>query len=348
MIVRLLRHVTSDATMTRVIEPIVADADHERAPVRGLGALASALLACSGYALLDGARRLPRVALAAALTCGAISLGLVGPAFAARQALWLLVGAVVMLLVAALTPARRASGLAAVIGVAIMVATLVLGEPVAGATRWIVVGAPVQPAELCKPLFLASVAAAMVRGRSFVALGIASAFVVAIALQPDRGLAVVYLAMLAAMGAAARRPGIAAVAVVGSVAAWLLVPSAAGVDAPHTDAVLLEAARRIGPLAPAVITTTVAVLVGALALDARRAQSSTSTLLVGFGAAAGIAAQAWVHGASTLLWIEPVNVALPIISYGGSAIVGVLATLGLLARSPAPDGASDARPSAAA
>jgi cell division protein FtsW (lipid II flippase) len=111
---------------------------------------------------------------------------------------------------------------------------------------------------------------------------------------------------------------------------------------------LLEAARRIGPLAPAVITTTVAVLVGALALDARRAQSSTSTLLVGFGAAAGIAAQASVHGASTLLWIEPVNVALPIISYGGSAIVGVLATLGLLARSPAPDGASDARPSAAA
>lgn len=344
MIVRLLRHVTDDATMTRVIEPIVADAEYERAPVRGLVALASALLAGAGHALLDGARRLPRAALAAALSCGALSLGLVGPTFVARQALWLLVGAGVMLLVAAATTARRASGLAAVLGVGTLVATLVLGEPVDGANRWIVVGAPLQPAELCKPLFLASVAAAMARGRTGVALAIACAFVIAIALQPDRGLALVYLAMLTAMGAAARRPGIAGAAVVGSVAAWLLVPSAGGADAAHTDAVLLEATRRLGPIAPTVITATVAVLAGALALDARRARSST--LLIGFGAAAGITAQAWVHGASTLLWIEPVDVALPLISYGGSAIVGLLATLGLLARSTAPD--ADARPSVGA
>jgi cell division protein FtsW len=118
----------------------------------------------------------------------------------------------------------------------------------------------------------------------------------------------------------------------------------------HTDFVLAVMAQRAGLLGLALVFGLVALVVHEARVTARRS-GEPSARVAASAVAAGLVAQAVIHVAGVAGVLPLTGVALPGVSFGGSALVALLASVGLvvgLARTPpaqaSPCGTSEPAP----
>jgi cell division protein FtsW (lipid II flippase) len=331
------------------------------------------LLAGLGVAVLRSAiAASPQAALEAA---GAAA------GFPMKQAAYLGIGAVLML-VAAVMPRRWLSASPWVwggLGVAAIASVLAFGVEYEGAARWVRVGGLlVQPGELAKPLFFLAVAGALAAAPSRLdsargalgAIAIGALSVAALALQPDPGLAAVYLTALAAMAiawtgerlhraalaltCAAAIPAVywiggirgvteaagAPEALRSAIAAGGLVGGALGGSGAqielasmpdlHTDFILGVVAERAGLLGAAALAGLMAASIIAMLTLARKAEDPLAKLLCA-GVSGAWIGQTLLHGLSAAGVIPRTGLPLPLLSYGGSSLIALLVSVGLCA-----------------
>jgi hypothetical protein len=265
------------------------------------------------------------------LTCGAaaVFLGLVTlwmagapPRYLAINCVALLVGYVLLAILDRVHRFGRSGSTAIIwLAAAALLVTAMLGQSVEGASRWYrVAGLSLQTSLIVLPLLVLCFARA---GTLVATAGVALA-ALAIALQPDRGMAGALAAGLIAIAVLRRDLTALAAAVAGVVGfvATLVQPDRLPA-VPHVDQVLFTAFE-VHPVAG------LAALTGAM-------------LLV---LPAGIA---WVrdpheralYGAIASVWLAAIaaaalgNYPTPVIGYGGSAIIGYILALATLRRSVA-------------
>jgi cell division protein FtsW (lipid II flippase) len=334
------------------------------------------LLAGLGVAVLRSAiAASPQAALEAA---GAAA------GFPMRQAAYLGIGAALMLL-AAVMPRRWLSAspwLWAGLGVAAIASVAAFGVDYEGATRWVRVGGLLlQPGELAKPLFFLAIAGALAAAPSKLeeldpargaigAIGIGAVSVAALALQPDPGLAAVYLAALGAMAlawtgkplyraalaltCAAAIPAVYSIGGSHGVAEAARAPEAlrsamtaggfvggalggsrtpidlASMPDLHTDFILGVVAERAGILGAAALAGLMAASIIAMLTLARKAEDPLTKLLCA-GVSGAWIGQTLLHGLSAAGVIPRTGLPLPLLSYGGSSLIALLVSVGLCA-----------------
>lgn len=199
---------------------------------------------------------------------------------------------------------------------AALLATAMFGQPVEGASLWFrIAGLSLQPSLILLPLAILSFA----RARTWIAAGGIAVSALAIALQPDRGMAGVLAAGLIAIALLKRDAITWAAALTGAAS---LVATLAQPDqlpaVPHVDQILYTAFD-VHPIAG------LAVVMGSLLLVVPAAiawvrDPAGRVLYVALGAVWLAATAAAALG----------NYPTPVVGYGGSAIVGyILALAGL-------------------
>lgn len=386
---RVAGFIVGSALTARVFDPLIADLQAEwcaarsrddawRIRLRWTLRFVSALALTAPRALATP----PRSTALTALALGAVGVAAVGaadiqPHLPRLHALFLALGTVAMLALA--TAPRRwwtlpSPWVWAFAGALGLAAPHLHRLPGSEASRWIAVGAlRVQPGELCKVLLVLALAGWLtprpgVAPRSaWGAVGLGALFVLPALSQPDVGLALVMVAMVA--GAVSAAGGRHAGAALGGCAlgagglllalrpAWgcwsmpgaLLANAAArgglagslgGDLAPvttrHTDFVLAVMAQRAGLLGLALVFGIVALVVHEARVTARRS-GEPSARVAASAVAAGLVAQTALHVAGVAGVLPLTGVALPGVSFGGSALVALLASVGLvvgLARTP--------------
>lgn len=386
---RVARIVAGGELTARVFDPLIADLQAEwyaarsrgdawRIRLRGTLGFVAALALTAPRALATP----PRSTALTAMALGAVGVVAVGAADIQQDlprlhALFLALGTLAMLALAA-APRRwwtRPSPLVwAFAGALALGAPHLHRLPGSEVSRWIAVGGlRVQPGEICK-VFLVLALAGWLAPRpgatprsAWGALGLGALFVLPALSQPDVGLALVMVAMVA--GAVSSAGGRQAGAALTGCAlgagglllalrpAWgcwpmpgaLLADAAArgglagspgGALAPvttrHTDFVLAVMAQRAGFLGLALVFGLVALVVREARVTARRSGEPAAQVAAA-AVAAGLVAQAVLHVAGVAGVVPLTGVALPGVSFGGSALVALLASVGLvvgLARTP--------------
>jgi cell division protein FtsW (lipid II flippase) len=259
--------------------------------------------------------------VAVACGVGATGLGLIYMSAGGAPAHYLMInsGALVFGLVALAILAmadRRghlpAGPLTLAFGLALLAVSL-WGVTAGGVTRWLALGPLViQPGFMIVPLM----AVLFARSRDAVSLAGVAAAALALALQPDRGLAAAFAAGLAVL--AFTRPDrltiAAAVTAALGFGAALAQPDPSPAM-PFVDQILYSAFT-VHPLAGAAVVLG-AVLLVLPALAARRLSGPAQTACIAFGAV-------W---AALILAAALGNYPTPLVGYGGSAIVGYLLSL---------------------
>ena len=253
------------------------------------------------------------VACAVAATC----LGLAYLAAAGAPALFLAVNALALLMgLAFLAIPRPGAGIPGVVTLAlggVLLATALFGVTVEGASRWIrVAGLALQISLFIVPAMLVSFA---VRRDFLSTLGMILA-AVALALQPDRGMAGVLASGLAVLALRRRDPCVASAlgTAVAAFAVTMLRPDTLPA-APYVDQVLFTAFG-VHPLAGlAVVGGSLLLVVPALA--GRKLDAGDRDACAVFGAAWLAAVVAAALG----------NYPTPLVGYGGSAVLGYVLSL---------------------
>jgi cell division protein FtsW (lipid II flippase) len=282
--------------------------DHISARPRLLGLLCGAGAVGIGLAYMAAAGAPPRYLL---VNLGALVLG---------AAAWLALGR---------TGVPRVAAAPAILALAAaLLSTALFGISADGASRWVSVGPmSLQVSLIVLPLMLVLYARAPDR------IGTAGmvAAALALALQPDRAMAGVLLAGLAALVAVA--PGrLAIIAAAASFAAFgytLLAPDAP-LAAPFVDQVLY-AAFAVHPVAGAAVLIGAAGLIVPALVAALRGAGERPSLFAFAACWTGVVAAAALG-----------NYPTPLVGYGGSAVLGYLLSVALL-----PNGARGDSPSRA-
>lgn len=338
-----------DEPVERFLVPLVADAEAEASALAAQGDAARAAQArrraCVAFLFTLPhvvVRTQPRGAArwgVPALIAGACSLFVlesIEPVTARAQATWLVIGALVFAGTRALgrrwleVPPKGAF----VLAVLAVLPAWIAGE------RWLRLGHTwVVWSELARPVFLLCVGLlleAPQRGRVLErALGvplIASVWYAAGVRTSDPSVPLVYGAAACAALAGRRAPGTRAAsiacaalglaAMLFAVPEWGLVYLGSSPPA-HTDGLLSILAARSGPNA---LVLPVGALVGVALAPVR---ASSRPMARAFSAALFVQMFAYVSAA--LHALPSLGLALPLLSYSGSAVVGLLASLGLVA-----------------
>jgi cell division protein FtsW (lipid II flippase) len=287
-----------------------------------------------------------------------------GSTFAIQQLAYLAV-AMVLLFGVALTPSRwlsRLSWLWLLLGAAALSLVALRGETFDGATRWLRVGSlRIQPGELCKPLLVLALAGAFSRRGAITSLrgvaagfGMAAILIAPVALEPDAATGIAMLAavgtmlFVASQGARARGgvvvfSGVLLVALIAlsggglggparalveAVARGGLLGHGAGAfgDAPlegrHTDFLLAAVAERFGAVGVLLLVLPLFVLLREVFRIARRASEP-------FARFAAVGVVAMLSGSLVAHLAFPSGAIL--LSYGGSSLVAVFLSLGIVA-----------------
>lgn len=320
-------------TVERVIEPAVADLQHEwqaaadkRKPAVRRGGnyrLALVMLGCVG----QGALRLPWHVLLFAVGLAFTGVWVltfsdgIRPSYSALQGTWLTVGAVVAVLVLAFN--RMLLRPTPWVIAALVISALPQWSSVPYLQpAWFEVGSlRIHAATAAMPFLL--LALATLRSRRL-ALGLVGVVVALTCLQLQfTNAVVILLGASAAMHARHGRLGkleaaLAIMAVLGLTVAAMM-PS--GVPTyPHTDKVLWLAIEHGGLPALFAIFACLSGLVVALVLFARKATPVGKALAL--GTATLLAAQTLAHLVGEMGWLASPGGHLPLVSYGGSAVVG--------------------------
>lgn len=256
----------------------------------------------------------------------AVGLGLVYMTLAGAPARLLLINAsalamgVVLLVLVKLLAARPAAamlrGPLLVASSLVLLATALGGMAPEGASRWLSIGGlAVQPGLILAPMLVTGFAARSDRW-SVAAVALA---VVAIGLQPDRGVAAMILAGVAVVALSKLDPkhlGVAAVAAAGFVATLLQADTLGAM--PYVDQ-LLYSSFAAGPAARLAVWTGVVLMVVPVLITRR----------TGSGASVEAFAALWTAG---IVAAAAGNYPTPLVGYGASAIIGYLLGLAPLAR----------------
>jgi cell division protein FtsW (lipid II flippase) len=268
--------------------------------------------------LIDRPRSLGLCAAAAA-----VGLGLAYMAAAGAPERYLIVNAFAFVLGAtawlALGPAARSplpqSGAAIMALASALLATALLGLPIDGASRWVFLGPlTVQVSLLVVPAMIV-LFARRPDGAGTIGMAIAA---LALALQPDRGMAGVLAAGLGAVAFAGRsRLGaLAFLAAMAGFAAAMIRPDALPA-VPFVDRILYTAFD-VDPAAGAAVVAGCLLLL--LPVLAARAGSEERAVAAVFGACWAAVVAAAAIG----------NYPTPLVGYGGSAVLGYLLSVALL------------------
>jgi cell division protein FtsW (lipid II flippase) len=267
------------------------------------------------------ARKLFLACAAAALLLGVISLSMAdAPArYLAINGVALLVGYVLVAILDRVHPvaANRSTAIIWMAAVSLL-ATAMFGQPVEGASRWLfVAGLSVQPSLILVPLAIVCFA----RASTWFAVAAVAIAAMAIALQPDRGMAGVLAAGLVATAVLRRSATTSAAACAGvaSLVATMVQPDRLPA-VPHVDNILATSFE-VHPAAG------LAVLLG-------------SMLLVLPAAVAWVRdpGERAVYAALGSVWLAAIaaaalgNYPTPVVGYGGSAIIGYILALAALRR----------------
>lgn len=201
-----------------------------------------------------------------------------------------------------------------------LIATALLGAPVDGAARWVSVGPlSVQVSLVLLPTMI------VLYARGADALGTAGIAVaaLALALQPDRGMAAALAAAMATLllTRPGRLPALAFAAAASAFAATLLRPDALPA-VPFVDRILYTAFTVHAAAGLAVLFGSLILLAPALPGALRRERARPALLAFGTCWAAVVAAAALG------------NYPTPLVGYGGSAVLGYLLSVALLPASP--------------
>lgn len=254
---------------------------------------------------------------------GAVALGLVYMAAAGAPPIYLMVNLASLVLGATSWVALSRLGQSsfdkagtAVFAMALaLLATAIFGAQSEGAARWVSVGPlSVQVSLVLLPVML------VLYGRRPDAIGTAGMALgaAALAAQPDRAMAGVMLASLSIVALASRaRLPILASAVACAAFAWTLTAPDALPAVPYVDGVLFTAFD-IHPLIGSAVVFGAAALLMPVFAAAKRADQPS--MLLAFAAC-------W---ASILVAAALGNYPTPLVGYGGSAILGYLASVALL------------------
>lgn len=254
---------------------------------------------------------------------GAVAIGLVYMAAAGAPLIYLIVNLTALVLgliawVALSRPARSSlagAGTAVFAMALLLLATAMFGVQSEGAARWVSVGSlSVQVSLVLLPTMLVLYA----RHPDWIGTAGVALSAVALAAQPDRAMAGVMLASRSVV-ALANRTGLPLLASASAIAAfvWTLVTPDALPAVPYVDRVFFTAFDVHLLIGAAVVVGAAALVVPAIGAARRADQPS---VLLAFGAC-------W---ASIVIAAALGNYPTPLVGYGGSAILGYLASVALL------------------
>jgi cell division protein FtsW len=294
--------------------------------------------------------------------------------------------ALVMIFIVSLCGPRDVRRLALglyIVSLLTMIATNIIGPEIKGAHRWLVFGPfSIQPSEFIKPAFVVMAAAALAESNKTpgfpglaLALGLYSAVVGLLVIQPDFGQTLLLSIVLAALLFLAGLrwfwiAGFAGLGVTGGVGAYFLVPHVAsridrfinpesgdtfqvnaamnafvhggmtGVgpgegtvkfvlpDA-HTDFIFAVAGEEFGLASCAVLIALFAIIVWR-ALQRALEESDHFIQLAASGLAVMFGLQAVINIAVSLSLMPAKGMTLPFVSYGGSSMLALALTVGML------------------
>lgn len=294
--------------------------------------------------------------------------------------------ALVMIFIVSLCGPRDVRRLALglyVVSLLMMIATNIIGPEIKGAHRWLVFGPfSIQPSEFIKPAFVVMAAAALAESNKTpgfpglaLALGLYSAVVGLLVVQPDFGQTLLLSIVLAALLFLAGLrwfwiAGFAGLGVTGGIGAYFLVPHVAsridrfinpesgdtfqvnaamnafvhggmtGVgpgegtvkfvlpDA-HTDFIFAVAGEEFGLASCAVLIALFAIIVWR-ALQRALEESDHFIQLAASGLAVMFGLQAVINIAVSLSLMPAKGMTLPFVSYGGSSMLALALTVGML------------------
>lgn len=264
-------------------------------------------------------------AIATACAIGAVALGLAYLAAAGAPARYLAINAgalAIGLMMLALSRrfapvGRRWLGGAMIVAAGVMLATALFGVRVDGAARWVVLGGlSLQPSLILLPAMILSFA----RSRDSLSTVAMIAAAVALALQPDRAMAGMLAAGLAAI-AVLQRDRLALIALAAGIAAFATACLQADIvpPQPYVEQVLYTAFEVHILVGVAVVAGSMLLVAPAIFGTVRHAVHRDVYLVFGVVWLAAIAAAA--------LGSYPT----PLVGYGGSAILGYLLSVAALA-----------------